>query len=249
MKIKKNAIGIVNFKLDFVFRLLDLITIIRHTDGNNHLKHQMNAIISFPLSSIYGPILMQQQIDRLKSFLRSDGVVIPSSALMSTMPIMSAKLIEFIRRVDVRLDQNKEKIFDYTRRYEMIYQFSTANSYRLCDSQEIFNFSIDLNTTNVNDVITVHFPIENDGTFAGFATSLAWQLFDDIEMKVNSIDEEYHFLPLKSPQQLKSGSKVTATFRWFHDIIEQRIWFEWSTQRPVITSTHNLNGISSKFKY
>lgn len=219
------------------------------------LNGKIHIIVSMPFESMYHSQWLQYNFDRVKHFLRTDGLFIPQQSTLSISPIMSSKILNKIRHGEIFVDSKGVDVFEYTTRSQTIFKVFPKNFYECAAPKVIFSFDHRPNErtsfccTTETEMSSVTFETKLKCMVVGFFGYFQAILYRHIEVnnqKMDQIDDlvcpALTFYPLASPQHLCAKQLLHVTFRLCFDANKNCVWFEWSTNEPIISEVHNFMG-------
>ena len=217
--------------------------------------------------------LSPECLDACNSFLKADGISIPSSYTSLVAPVQSTKLHQ-----NVRSYREDDKAFDAG--FETPYVANLHNCLRLTPAQPLFTFrhpnwnrtssscsskstssssskysSSSSSSSESNErfeTVTFRLPESAvDATVDGFCGYFHADLYGKYFISIVPEDHTQgmfswfpFYLPIRSPIHLKPGAELTACF-WRRVREEKSVWYEWAILEPVPSIIHNSGGAAS----
>lgn len=226
------------------------------------LYGKMHIIVSMPFESMYHSQWLQFNFDRVKHFLRPDGLIIPQQSTLSIAPIMSSKIHNKIRHGEIFVDSREVDVFEYEKRSQTIFNVFPKNFYECAPPKVVFSFEhrphkrTPICYATETELTTVTFDTKLECMVSGFFGYFAAILYRHVEIsnrKMDHMDDivcpALTFYPLASPQHLQAKQSLHATFRLCSDANEDCVWFEWGTNGPIISTVHNFMGRSHRMSF
>lgn len=224
----------------------------------------MDIVCSITSEAIYESQWIQFNFDCVRSYMKSDTILIPNQTKLSLVPVTSAlaysMLHEGIMTFNYRNSPNG--LENYSTRAQTVCPIYTRNVYECATIQELFTFKHHFPCPPPNDNRIIHistdtrvkrmaFQIDRDCVVTGFIGHFQATLYKDVSLNNRTMLNARNidcipmtYFPLLTPQTLNAQNKLETRF-WIHtDTDKQKHWYEWHTIAPIPTNFHNLNGDS-----
>ncbi|XP_069489949.1 protein arginine N-methyltransferase 5 [Ambystoma mexicanum] len=203
-----------------------------------------DIIVSELLGSFGDNELSPECLDGAQSFLKEDGISIPSEYTSFLAPISSSKLYNEVRAC-------REKDRDPEAQFEMPYVVRLHNFHQLSEPLPCFTFchpNKDAVIDN-NRFKALEYTVELNTVLHGFSGYFETVLYKDVTL---SIRPETHspgmfswfpiLFPIKQPIMLSKGDTVCVCFWRCNN--SKKVWYEWAVTSPSCSAIHNPTGRS-----
>lgn len=204
-----------------------------------------DILVSELLGSFGDNELSPECLDGAQSFLKSDGISIPSSYTSFVAPLSSAKL-----HMEVANVKDKEKAYPHAN-FETPYVVRLHNADVLAEPQSCFTFTHPNKEIPINNerYVSLTFAVREASVLHGFAGYFDSVLYEDLHMSIHPHSHSEGmiswfpiFFPLKVPVYLDAGCKIV--FHMWRLTNEKKVWYEWCVSSPRVTEVHNPGGRS-----
>ncbi|XP_042504353.1 protein arginine N-methyltransferase 1.5 [Macadamia integrifolia] len=201
-----------------------------------------DILVSELLGSFGDNELSPECLDGAQSFLKEDGISIPSSYTSFIQPVTASKLYNDVK-------SHKDLVH-----FETAYVVKLHNVARLAPSQPVFtfnhpNFSAKKSNQRYKKL---RFEIPSDTGSAivhGFAGYFDATLYKDVHLGIepstatpNMFSWFAIFFPLRTPVFVHPGSPLETHF--WRCCGSTKVWYEWCITSPCTLPIHNSNGRS-----
>ncbi|XP_065187901.1 protein arginine N-methyltransferase 5-like [Sycon ciliatum] len=209
-----------------------------------------DILVSELLGSFSDNELSPECLDGAQSFLKDDGISIPSEYTSYLAPLSAPRLHAQV--ANIRDPNSKDRTIAREDPYESGYVVRLHNVSVLSQAQAVFNFTHPNRpqpgaAIDNERYVTLRFVSSTDGLMHGFAGYFDTALYKDVML---SILPETHspgmfswfpmFFPLKEPIAIRKGEVIEACM--WRKANSKDVWYEWCLTRPVPTPLQNALG-------
>jgi len=199
-----------------------------------------DILVSELLGSFGDNELSPECLDGAQSYLKNDGISIPSSYTSYLGPIQSRKLHAEISSIR----NNKDNC-----NFQKPYVVQLNNVYSIAPPKSLFTFvhpKKNLEESNDRSGF-LKFNISQDCVLHGFAGYFETVLYKDVRLSIvpESFSEGMFswfpaYFPLVKPIFLNKGEELQINFWRSSD--KYKVWYEWCMTKPHQSIIHNIKG-------
>ncbi|CAL9118777.1 unnamed protein product [Musa acuminata var. zebrina] len=219
----------------------DIVTIISSDMRCWNAPEKADILVSELLGSFGDNELSPECLDGAQTFLKADGISIPSSYTSFIQPVAATKLY------------NDVKSHKDLAHFETAYVVKLHRVARLAPSQPVFTFTHPEYSKKSNERYKkLCFEIPSDSGSAvvhGFAGYFDATLYKDVHLGIepstatpNMFSWFPIFFPLRTPLFVPTGSPLEVHF--WRCSSASKVWYEWCVTSPTTSPVHNSNGRS-----
>ncbi|CAD5184249.1 protein arginine N-methyltransferase 5-like [Musa acuminata AAA Group] len=219
----------------------DIVTIISSDMRCWNAPEKADILVSELLGSFGDNELSPECLDGAQTFLKADGISIPSSYTSFIQPVTATKLY------------NDVKSHKDLAHFETAYVVKLHRVARLAPSQPVFTFTHPEYSKKSNERYKkLCFEIPSDSGSAvvhGFAGYFDATLYKDVHLGIepstatpNMFSWFPIFFPLRTPLFVPTGSPLEVHF--WRCSSASKVWYEWCVTSPTTSPVHNSNGRS-----
>lgn len=240
----ENALHVLNYNNDNYWH--NLVTVVGADMRTWKFEEKCDILVSELLGSFGDNELSPECLDGAQSFLKEDGICIPSSYTSYVSPLQSQTLYS-----NMKMFKCAAAIENQHENAEQIYVVNMRNMYIIAPAQPLFNFEhpkTDLKKNNDRYTVLT-FDINQDCMLHGFAGYFNAVLYKDINISIEpstfstGMFSWYPaYIPIKSPVTLKKGEHLKLHFWRLSNNL--KVWYEWSISEPIAIPIHNPNARS-----
>ncbi|XP_060844526.1 protein arginine N-methyltransferase 5-like [Rhopalosiphum padi] len=238
--IEKNENALPSLYLKNKEKWENRVTIINVDMRSWNPSEKCDILVSELLGSFGDNELSPECLDGAQSYLKIDGISIPSSYTSYLGPIQSRKLHAEISSIR----NNKDNC-----NFQKPYVVQLNNVYSIAPPKALFTFiHPKKNVEESNDRSGfLKFNISQDCVLHGFAGYFETVLYKDICLSIvpESFSEGMFswfpaYFPLVKPIFLNKGEELQINF--WRSSSKYKVWYEWCVTKPYQSIIHNING-------